>query len=111
MDRIWLFDTLNPSPVLRSFFRWLISCDQIAVLGFAFECDAEKISAVIQDVGYFKKKMETDVIDLQALAMQHLPRGRTPGLKDITQNWLGCTLDKMEQCSDWDRRPLTESQL
>ena len=38
-------------------------------------------------------------------------KGHTPGLKSVAATWLGVHLDKTEQCSDWDRRPLSESQM
>jgi hypothetical protein len=28
----------------------------------------------------------------------------------LTREWLGKRLDKQQQCSDWDRRPLTAAQ-
>jgi ribonuclease D len=34
-----------------------------------------------------------------------------PGLKAVAEAWLHVVLDKEEQCSDWDRRPLSEQQL
>ena len=36
---------------------------------------------------------------------------RPPGLGKVTQRFLERSLDKNEQCSDWDERPLTENQL
>ena len=38
-------------------------------------------------------------------------RSRMPGLAAVTEHWLQKTLDKGEQCSDWDARPLSERQL
>ena len=34
-----------------------------------------------------------------------------PGLKFVAERWLGKTMDKSMQCSDWDARPLSRAQL
>ena len=34
-----------------------------------------------------------------------------PGLSAVAEHWLGKALDKEQQCSDWDSRPLSERQL
>ena len=61
------------------------------------------------------------MLDLQRAALQ-FAHGRargdgekrqwnTPGLGLVCATWLGRRLDKQEQCSDWDRRPLSASQV
>ena len=67
-------------------------------------------------------------IDIQTEAMRRLQTPQYPGLKQVTcaadcwmltswlmpqvtETWLNATLDKTEQCSDWDARPLSQSQL
>ena len=49
-----------------------------------------------------------DVVALQRLDGR---RARLPSLRDCCATWLRRRLDKSEQCSDWDRRPLSASQL
>ena len=53
------------------------------------------------------------VQDLQALAMSTMSGSdrRQPGLKLVAERWLGKTMDKAMQCSDWDTRPLSRAQL
>mmetsp|Transcript_98080 Transcript_98080/g.280668 ORF Transcript_98080/g.280668 Transcript_98080/m.280668 type:complete len:80 (-) Transcript_98080:87-326(-) len=54
------------------------------------------------------------VVDLQAVAVARgggAWGGGTPGLGKVSARWLGKDVSKKEQCSDWDRRPLTASQL
>ena len=51
------------------------------------------------------------VADVQKIAMRHLRKGQQPSLKSVTERWLGKTLDKTHQCSNWDERPLTSTQL
>ena len=43
------------------------------------------------------------VVDLQ--------RAGHVGLRDACATWLGRRLDKSEQCSDWERRPLSRAQV
>ena len=52
----------------------------------------------------------TDVQAVCARAMGRRPHN-VPSLRRCVRRWLGFHLDKTEQCSDWDCRPLTASQL
>jgi hypothetical protein len=63
---------------------------------------------------------ELPFVDIQKVAMAQANengasstagRAHTPGLASVTQHWLQKMLDKGEQCSDWDARPLSEQQL
>eukprot|EP00441_Pelagodinium_beii_P034841 CAMPEP_0197643014 /NCGR_PEP_ID=MMETSP1338-20131121/16492_1 /TAXON_ID=43686 ORGANISM="Pelagodinium beii, Strain RCC1491" /NCGR_SAMPLE_ID=MMETSP1338 /ASSEMBLY_ACC=CAM_ASM_000754 /LENGTH=692 /DNA_ID=CAMNT_0043216223 /DNA_START=180 /DNA_END=2258 /DNA_ORIENTATION=+ len=110
-QQAWVIDTATPSGRARAFFRWLFKRDHASFLGFAFSADAAKLSELMKD-DESDAIEEFDVLDLQKLAMQHInDKGRTPGLKAVAGMWLGVNLDKTEQCSDWDRRPLSESQM
>eukprot|EP00933_Yihiella_yeosuensis_P017048 TRINITY_DN14350_c1_g5_i1.p1 TRINITY_DN14350_c1_g5~~TRINITY_DN14350_c1_g5_i1.p1 ORF type:complete len:817 (-),score=160.47 TRINITY_DN14350_c1_g5_i1:271-2376(-) len=111
-DKAWVVDTARPTPAVRSFFRWLFSQEKVAVLGFAFGSDSEKIVELMSDADGASAIPEIHVIDLQILAMKHISKkGYQPGLKTVTEAWLGVTLDKTQQCSDWDKRPLSAEQL
>ena len=46
-----------------------------------------------------------NVVDLQP------PRAQQPSLQRTAAATLGVYVDKAEQCSEWDRRPLSASQL
>ena len=60
-------------------------------------------------------------VDIQKVAMANSSHdnaisgraGRTgmPGLAAVTKHWLRMALNKEEQCSDWDARPLSKRQL
>jgi len=63
----------------------------------------------MQDAGAHAPKLS--VIDLQIMAMPYALKGLTPGLKHVAEAWLGQTLDKSQQCSEWCRRPLSAAQL
>jgi len=107
--RAWVIDTLHPRPTLIGFLEWLCTNKRITLLGFAFARDAEKISLLLQNAGTHVPKLS--VIDLQVMAMPFALKGRTPGLKHLAEAWLGQTLDKSQQCSEWCRRPLSAAQL
>lgn len=64
--------------------------------------------------GSGKKKLA--VSDIQTVHMDLCfagdgVRAHTPSLRRVCQEWLALTMDKTEQCSDWSRRPLLESQV
>ena len=83
--------------------KLLLGDDGLVVVGFAFGSDAPRLEALLDAAG-----AKRDVVDLQRLDGR---RARLPSLRDCCATWLRRRLDKSEQCSDWDRRPLSASQL
>ena len=55
----------------------------------------------------------TALVDVQPLASKALSMksGTTPGLRHACAALLGVELNKAQQTSDWEHRPLTEAQL
>jgi hypothetical protein len=53
------------------------------------------------------------LVDLQLLSLQRGcgAKGRPPGLRRSCEHFLKASLCKEEQCSDWSRRPLLDTQL
>ena len=45
------------------------------------------------------------------IEMQQRSRGSSAGLSETMRHETGHRIDKLEQCSNWDRRPLRECQL
>ncbi|CAE8605895.1 unnamed protein product [Polarella glacialis] len=117
LDRVWVLDTALPRPSISSLIRWVFGCKRLKLLGFAFSHDIQRLASLAEDgdsaAGQLSAQevVETEVVDLQLIAQRQTAKGCTPGLKVVSEMWLGKTLDKTEQCSDWDRRPLSDSQL
>jgi len=124
-DQAWVIDTSTPTPATRSLFEWVFTTDAITPLGFSFAHDADRLGVLLAGDGtstrakiYPAHSLSLElflldrVVDLQLIAMRLLPNGgQMPGLKKVTERWLNQTLDKSEQCSNWDARPLSASQL
>jgi len=108
IDCVWILDTAVLSEQLQRFFRWIFTEQHLLRLGFAFGHDIVKLTALLGDI---EDRPSIEVLDLQKLTMNDSNRAFTPGLKSVAATYLGVSLDKHEQCSDWHRRPLTESQL
>jgi len=113
-EHAWLIDTAKPSENTRTFFRWLFQHERVSFLGFAFLADARKLAVLMQEDSQSNDTQHVEVIDIQKIAVSlqaAKKKGQLPGLKAVAAEWLGVYLDKTEQCSDWDRRPLSESQM
>ena len=72
---------------------------------------------IVDDIGrvvmHGGSSMVPMVLQDSALAMSTMSGSdrRQPGLKLVAERWLGKTMDKAMQCSDWDTRPLSRAQL
>ena len=102
--------------------RWLFVESEVSLLGFAYKHDLRMLSNFIgQEIDILPK-----YLDLQLLAahemMEEEDISSLPGLKSscdhflkfsesTEKDWSRFSLSKEEQCSEWGRRPLTQSQL
>lgn len=108
--RAWVIDTSEPSATIRLFFSWLFQNDRFQFLGFAFAHDTQKLAAMMQGDVEGVVSGPRHLVDLQKIAMSD-DRSHTPSLKHVVAEWLELDLDKTEQCSEWERRPLSTSQV
>mmetsp|Transcript_98079 Transcript_98079/g.280654 ORF Transcript_98079/g.280654 Transcript_98079/m.280654 type:complete len:605 (-) Transcript_98079:87-1901(-) len=133
--RAWVIDSAVHGTHLESvveLLQWILSLSpaHVVPLGFAFDHDCTQIAALAarrfsaeSERGDDQPKGDVEpeegvgpmaVVDLQAVAVARgggAWGGGTPGLGKVSARWLGKDVSKKEQCSDWDRRPLTASQL
>merc|ERR1712217_401427 len=108
-DHIWVVDTAVLNDELQHFFRWVFAEARLRIIGFSVSHDIARLRVLIGDDE--RKESNFDILDLQNLAMQGQHKSHTLGLQSVVALYLGLLLDKTEQCSDWDRRPLTKAQL
>lgn len=122
--KAWVVDSLAAGSDIGALLLRLGSHRDVRLLGFAFTNDALRLAKLMPSgeaapaaactscTGDFFKDA---VLDVQRLAMAREPflaaPSRLPGLRAVTEAFLGCTLDKSLQCSDWDARPLSPEQL
>ena len=87
----------------------LMSAPTVTKLGFAVKGDVERLEAALPGC-----TMRTEaVVDLQPLvrAALGLAKGKSPALRHACLALLGLSLDKTQQTSDWEQRPLSQAQL
>jgi hypothetical protein len=104
--KAYVVDLIDVDPAYRRLAQhvveWLFESDVI-VLGFAFGHDVPMLEAF---VGH---SLPHNFLDLQLLMT--FDRSSAPGLKACAARFSSTPLRKDEQCSDWARRPLSQSQL
>ena len=76
-------------------------------LGYGVQTDIDKLQLLYapRDRSLAPRR----VLDLRAACCA--AQGDGGGLSLHLSKWVGRTLDKREQCSDWRRRPLREAQI
>ena len=101
-ERVYLVDALSlcGTDALGRFVERLLLDGEGPLLGFAFEHDRVRLEALLPAA---TGRPRRPVVDLQ--------RAGHVGLRDACATWLGRRLDKSEQCSDWERRPLSRAQV
>lgn len=117
---VWVVDVCAVAAAFGALLDRLLTGGSVALLGFSFGQDALRLAALLTlggatgGVRALAQRITGCVHDLQLAAAKleaFRGRGGPPSLKIVAEAVLGKTLDKRLQCSDWDRRPLTEAQL
>lgn len=123
-DNVFVLDMLKLPEVLSEaewglLYRDVLSSEEILKLGFGIAEDLKLLTETIK----FPGGRIRNVVDLCSFA-EHLRRNCPimmvsvvpkeqghKGLSELTRTLLGRPLNKNEQCSDWENRPLRQSQL
>lgn len=117
---VWVVDVCAVAAAFGALLDRLLRGGSVALLGFSFGQDALRLAALLTlggatgGVRALAQRITGCVHDLQLAAAKleaFRGRGGPPSLKIVAEAVLGKSLDKRLQCSDWDRRPLTEAQL
>ena len=103
---------------LNRFLADLFARRDVVKLGFGLEHDfsrlrrsfPESLACVAEPARVCRSAGFVDVRTLCALAFPEKKKLRKTGLAVTVASVLGAYVDKTEQCSDWARRPLTQSQ-
>ncbi len=98
------------------FLKYLFETACFLKIVFAFRNDWKELSKYSNQ--FLAKSRCKSFVDIQDVVMQTqqfkdmIANGkRQPGLSDVVSTFLGVPLDKREQCSNWERRPLSRLQL
>lgn len=123
-DCVYVLDILKLSEVLeesqwRQLYTDILSSDYILKLGYGIVEDLRLLSEVSKcpnakahnfiDLCSFSEKLRQKHPNLMKPV---IPKDREhKGLSELTRTLLGLPLNKDEQCSDWENRPLRQSQM
>merc|ERR1711879_56423 len=78
-DRAWVIDTAEPTAAIGELFKWIVTCERITLLGFAFSSDAPRIVALMNLDLAEEDSPPVRVVDLQTLALPYARKGSPPG--------------------------------
>ena len=107
-------DTGAGSVLLDAFLADLLASKTILKLGFGFSYDLSRMQRSYPSLGSVFGVME-GLVDVKAVTLVAFPEKKTKlakaGLATVVASILGMYIDKTEQCSDWQRRPLSHAQI
>uniref|UniRef100_A0A224Z4S8 Protein containing DNA pol A exo1 domain n=1 Tax=Rhipicephalus zambeziensis TaxID=60191 RepID=A0A224Z4S8_9ACAR len=123
-DNVFVLDMLKLSEILSEeqwgqLYTDVLSSNEILKLGFGIAEDLKLLAETIKlpggkvhnvvDLCSFAEKLRCDC---PTLMKPVVPKERGhKGLSELTRTLLGLPLNKDEQCSDWENRPLRQSQM
>lgn len=123
-DGVYVLDMLKLSEILSEeqwgqLYTDVLSSNEILKLGFGIAEDLKLLAETIKfpggkihnvvDLCSFAEKLRCDC---PTLMKPVVPKERGhKGLSELTRTLLGLPLNKDEQCSDWENRPLRQSQM
>ncbi|KAH9369322.1 hypothetical protein HPB48_012398 [Haemaphysalis longicornis] len=123
-DRVYILDMLALSETLTEkdwdlLYTEVLAASYIKKLGYGIADDIKLVMETAQsphamfdnvvDLSKFAQKLQKDYPTLlKPVNAESMP---SKGLSELTRLVLGRPLNKDEQCSDWENRPLREAQL
>ncbi|CAG9784387.1 unnamed protein product [Diatraea saccharalis] len=121
---VYLIDTLilnsqSYSSFWYTFYKSFLDNAEIIKLGFGFEQDLKEMKASVIGLGNIKVKGE-GLLDISILWRTLLNSGLALPVNDestgnslsyLVQTCFGLPLEKSEQCSNWELRPLRKTQI
>lgn len=102
-----LISFLFPLQLAES-LRRLFTDSRLQLLGFCFRSDVKHIAPLVPTA---PPMCWTEIFDVQPAAQAVLKWQRLPSLSDVARMLLGHAINKRNQSSNWERRPLREDQL
>lgn len=102
--------SLNKSEYLNEWLNSMIQNIDIAKIGVGFINDLDCLNTSYPHMTCFKNGIQ-NYVDLVDCFMALHPTKRSGGLAGISEQLFGKTVCKVEQVSNWARRPLRKAQL
>ncbi|CAF0758925.1 unnamed protein product [Adineta ricciae] len=124
LDLLHFFRTCDPETVQQQLANRLFNNDHITLLSYGFKTDAAMLIASFpsfeQALSSGKTLVDLSVVQAELLSMQrdifpyvavdNKSASKDKGLSELVRLCFGKPLNKSEQCSNWERRPLRRAQ-
>eukprot|EP01134_Creolimax_fragrantissima_P002369 CFRG2369T1 len=111
-DAVYIVDILNlPSSSLQIFASTLLTANDITIIGWGLDEDEKKLREITEDSHLNFTAVKDLFVLQQRLFKLRAQENVTGGLSGACNYWLGKPLDKRNQISNWEQRPLRPSQI
>ncbi|KAF0700049.1 Aste57867_9435 [Aphanomyces stellatus] len=112
-SHVFICDVLHHwTDAMQALLEAIVTSSTQWKVGFGLAGDLDRMRASFPEVGVFESMDEWEnVLDLQTHWKATKKQAHTPGLSRCCQDVLHRPLNKSQQTSDWEQRPLSEDQL
>ncbi|KDO32008.1 hypothetical protein SPRG_19473 [Saprolegnia parasitica CBS 223.65] len=110
VDRVFLIDLVHIEGHLNAIdvVHWMLAEPRFLKLGFGFETDVRVLADTFPEV--LPIVTVQSLLEIDTVLHHFCPTATAKSLSDVVETVLGLPLDKTQQVSNWDARPLSLDQ-
>ncbi|EQC39520.1 hypothetical protein SDRG_02958 [Saprolegnia diclina VS20] len=110
LDRVFLIDLISIEGHLKALdvVQWMLAEPRLLKLGFGIETDVRVLADTFPEV--LPQVTVQSLLEVDVVLRHFCPTATAKSLSDVVATVLGVPLDKTQQVSNWDARPLSLDQ-